>query len=139
MSANISTNLHCPVGTTTTSTTTTTTTTESPYFMSIGGDAQGPPGGQGGANNVFKAVVYLNSLPIPGVTSQSNIVVDGYLRDDDTDNQYPFQVTILAGDLTAETGYILSTGPASGATCFITAISTTSVVGSDSNTYTVYF
>ena len=79
--------------------------------LSVTVDAYGPPGGQGGTTNQFGAYA---SIPY---SVGSSITVNGLLRKDgDVAPSSSFSLTISAGQTYAETGMILTLGPADNAT-----------------------
>jgi uncharacterized delta-60 repeat protein len=122
------TNTQTPTGTSSVSPSPTPTTTPTPTGV------PGPeciqviaevtaPTPQTGSNNVYGAKVSLSPFPV-----DEDVVVDGYLQNDDTLDTYTFTLTILGGTEYAETsGYPLVTGPATTASIFITSITPTSV------------
>ena len=82
-----------------------------PPCLSVTVDAYGPPGGQGGTTNIFGAYA---SIPY---AVGGSITVNGLLRKDgDVAPSSSFSLTISAGQTYAETGMILTLGPADNAT-----------------------
>jgi uncharacterized delta-60 repeat protein len=122
------TNTQTPTGTSSVSPSPTPTTTPTPTgepgpeCIEVIAEVTAPTP-QTGSNNVYGAKVSLSPFPV-----DEDVVVDGYLQNDDTLDTYTFTLTILGGTEYAETsGYPLVTGPATTASIFITSITPTSV------------
>jgi hypothetical protein len=122
------TNTQTPTGTSSVSPSPTPTTTPTPTgepgpeCIEVIAEVTAPTP-QTGSNNVYGAKVSLSPFPV-----DEDVVVDGYLQNDDTLDTYTFTLTILGGTEYVETsGYPLVTGPATTASIFITSITPTSV------------
>jgi len=108
------------------------------YHMIVYANAVGPDGGQSGETNSFKTVVTIVSSPVAGILSNENIIVTGYIYDiENTQNRHNFELIIDSGMFNSESAFVLETSPASDASCVITSISPSSVIGYDFNTYNV--
>ncbi len=110
------------------------------YEMAITGSVGIPAGGQSGETNYFKAVLSLVSSPDTGISSTSDIVVQGYIYElENLSNSHNFYITIEAGTQQDESAFILETSPTSMAEVVIESISISTTVGSDGHTYNITF